>query len=78
MLRFYFHVRDGDCLIIDPDGSDLPDIEAARAEAISSARYILAEKVKAGAIVDGQRFEITDENDVVRAIVPLRAAIRLA
>ena len=78
MPRFYFHIRDGETLIEDPDGSELPDLEAARVEALEGARTILAEKVKAGAVVDGQRFEIVDESGAVRATLPFRAAIRLA
>ena len=78
MPRFYFHIRDGDQLIEDPDGSELPDLEAARAEALEGARTILAEKVRTGALVDGQRFEIVDESGTVRTTLPFREAIKLA
>ena len=37
-------IRDGDVLIADPDGSDLPDRDAARAEALAGARDILASR----------------------------------
>ncbi len=78
MPRFYFHIRDGDTLIEDHDGSDLPDLEAARSEALAGARSILAEKVKAGEVINGRRFEIVDENGELRAVLPIKAAIRLA
>lgn len=45
MPRFYLHLRDGDRVLEDPDGSDLLDVEAAQKEAIESARYILPEKL---------------------------------
>ena len=39
MPRFYFHIRNGDAFEDqDPDGEDLPDIQAARAEAVQVAR----------------------------------------
>ena len=78
MPRFYFHIRDEDTLIEDHEGSDLPDLEAARVEALKDARSILAEKVKHGQIIDGQRIEIVDDTGEVVAELPMRAAIRLA
>ena len=40
-------------------------------------REILAAKLVAGEEVDGQIFEITDENNVVRATFPLRDVLSL-
>jgi hypothetical protein len=34
MPRYYLHLRNGHVLEKDPDGIDLPNIEAARAEAL--------------------------------------------
>jgi hypothetical protein len=34
MARFYFHLRAGDRLISDEEGMDLPDVSAARREAV--------------------------------------------
>ena len=65
-------------MILDPDGSDLPDLEAARAEALAGARDILAEKLRTGKVLDGQRIEIVDEANAVRAIVPLKDAMKLS
>ena len=76
MPHFYLHIRDGDVLIEDPDGSDLPDLDAARAEALAGARDILASRLRAGEVVDGQRIEITDATGGVLAVVPLKDAIR--
>jgi hypothetical protein len=78
MPRYYLHIRDEGRLVEDPDGSDLPDLEAARAEALEGARNILAAKVKAGKLIDDQRFEITDETGSVLAVMPLKDALRLA
>lgn len=78
MPRFFLHIRDGDDLIEDPDGSVLPDVEAARAEALASARDILAGLLKAGRILNGQCIEIVDEFGILRATVLMRDAIRPA
>ena len=77
MPRFFFHIRDGETLIEDPDGSDLPDLAAACEEAAEGARSLLAEKLKAGEVLDGQRFEITSAEGEVLAILPLKDVIKL-
>jgi hypothetical protein len=77
MPRYYFHIRTADAFIRDPDGSDLPDLDAARVEAGHSARHLLAELLRDGEVVDGQVFEISDEAGAVLERVPLRSVIRL-
>jgi hypothetical protein len=78
MPRFYFHIVDGSTTIEDPDGSELSDLDAAISEALQSARHLLADKVRAGEVVDGQKFEIRDGGGTLLATVPFRDAIRLS
>lgn len=49
MTRYFLHLVDGDDVICDPEGSELPSIAAAREQALLSAREILAEAIKIGA-----------------------------
>ena len=77
MTKFYFNVRDGDNIATDEEGSEMPDIYYAENEAIQAAREIMAEKVLNGEFINGQSFEISDENGTVVATVPFRAALRL-
>lgn len=77
MPRFFLNIRDGESYIEDEEGSVLPDVEAACREAVLSAREILAAKLRAGGTVNGQVFEITDENRIVRATFPLRDVLDL-
>jgi hypothetical protein len=42
MGRFYFHLQHGGELLIDPEGTELPDCDVARQEALRSARELLA------------------------------------
>jgi hypothetical protein len=48
MGHFYFYMRNGDELILNDQGQDLPDGSAVRREAIPAAREILAEAIRAG------------------------------
>ena len=77
MPRYFFHMRSDQGFIRDPDGSELPDLDAARAEAIVSARHLLADMLKHGREVDGQAFEIADEADEVLARIPFRSVLKL-
>ena len=77
MARYFFNIRDGKTLIEDPDGTDLPNLDAARVEALAAARDILAERLRADQIVDGQRFEIMDEHGTLLDVVKFRDAMRL-
>lgn len=78
MPVFYLDIRDGERLLEDSEGFDLPDFNAARAEAMDGVRQILAEIAKVGEVLDGQRFEIVDENGELLAVVPLKDVLRLA
>lgn len=77
MARFFLHLRDGTELMEDPDGSELPDLNAARAEARDAARDIMAGMVRAGELLDGQQIEIRDAAGALLEIVRLRDVLRL-
>jgi hypothetical protein len=65
MPRFFLHIRDADGLTRDPEGQELPDLETARQEAVSTAREILGEKLLHGGSLNGRTIEITDESGQV-------------
>lgn len=77
MPRYYFHIRSDDGLILDPDGTELVDLDAARAEAEQSARDLLANLLKDGKELDGQVFEISDHTGNVLERLPFRKVLRL-
>lgn len=76
MPRYFFHIRTADGIIRDPDGSDLPDLDAARAEAEQSARDLLAALLRQGMELDGQIFEISDDKDEILERLPFRSVLR--
>lgn len=77
MPRFYFHIRDGEDLEIDPQGTVFDSLEAAITDARMAAREILAEKLLNDEVIDGQCFEIADENGEVVEKMPFRSAVRM-
>lgn len=73
--RFHFHHRTRAGLIIDPDGSELPDLAAARAEAITAARHLWAEAIVAGRDLPDEQFEIVDGDGPTLLSLPFREAL---
>ena len=43
MPLYYLHIRNSDKLEMDPDGTELPDLEAALTEALKVARELVGE-----------------------------------
>jgi hypothetical protein len=73
MLLYYLHIRDGTELLLDPEGSNLPNLEAARAEAIEGARQLISEAVRTGSPLHMQRaFQIDDADGHTLLSVPRR------
>ena len=70
MARYFFHVRSGEDLVsCDREGQELPDLEAARAEAVSSNREMLSERLLHGGHLGPRQIEIADENGKVLATI---------
>jgi hypothetical protein len=72
MPIFYFEVRDGQNVSHDQEGTDLPDIAAAVAEARYIARDLAIEELKRGSAVDGRQIEILDAERRKCAVFPVR------
>ncbi len=63
MPRFFFHIHNGSGETRDEEGLELPDLEAARLQAIEGIRSILKEEMGRGAIDFGGLIRITDHQD---------------
>jgi hypothetical protein len=75
MPLFHFNSRTGGTLIQDVEGEYLPDREAARSVAESSAREALVEAVKSGD-VPPRDIQVTDSDGKVIMTVVLDDLIR--
>ena len=64
MPRFHFHVHDG-CSVLDPEGTELPDPQAARLEAIRIAGDILKHDAHRIALGEDWRIEVTDHTGLI-------------
>ena len=75
MGRFYFHLKDAGKLLKDPEGEDLPDIDAARQEALLAARDLLSDAIRSGRTKIPEAFVIADEEGRKLDVVPLCAVL---
>lgn len=75
MARFFFHQQTPRGSINDPDGSELDDMEAARAEAITAARHMWAAAILAGDDISEWSFEVADADGRHLMSIPFRDAL---
>ena len=75
MGRFYFHLRAGDELISDDVGIDLPDLSAAKREAMLTARELLVEAIKSGKQTVPEAFVIADDEGRALDTISLAAVL---
>lgn len=60
MPRYRFNVHDGLGLVEDEEGCELPDVDAARREAVKGARSLIAEDVLHGRLDLAGRVDVLD------------------
>ena len=72
MPRYHLNFRKADQFIPDENGEELPDLLAARHEALLSAKDILSEMIKSGEHVADARIEIADDGNGVLGVVVIR------
>jgi hypothetical protein len=73
MPLYYLHIRNGDRLEVDPDGTELPNLDSAYAEAMKVARELVVEVDDLGR---DTVIEITDGSGETILTVPFSDAVR--
>jgi len=76
MPRFFFPGRDGDALTKDREGIELPDLEAARAEAIAGLRQLAADDLRQNLPASNRQIDICDAAGRLLATVSAQDALR--
>ena len=72
MPRFYFHIYDDQGAILDTEGLNCADLDAAKQEGKASAQEMLVEEMRGGRTVDHRRIEVTAEDAVIVAVYKFR------
>ena len=71
MALFFLHIRNGDQLIPDPDGAELADLDAARAEARRATQELVNEGLVTRRTAPSQSIEIWDDAGNQLEVVPI-------
>ena len=74
MPRYFFNVYD-DVIAHDDEGLELPNIAAARLNAMRGARDLIAEQVRHGYFVLSHWIEVLDEAGETVLTLPFREAV---
>jgi hypothetical protein len=73
--KFFINFRTADGISKDDEGIDLPNLEAAREEALTSIREVTADSIKAGRANQIQAAFITDANGQELMTIPVAEAL---
>jgi hypothetical protein len=77
MPRYFFHLYN-DVEARDPDGTELPNVGAARMAALHDVRFTVAETIKAeGRFVGDHRIDIEDSDGNVVDTIYFRDAVKI-
>ncbi len=77
MPRYRFNIHNGIGFVEDEEGRDLPDLDAARAEAVKGIRSILTEDVDQGRMDLCGRIEVVDDSGQSVLVIPFEEAVRI-
>ena len=75
MSRFYFHIKSGETIDRDDEGQELPNVAAAKEEALASARELLSDAIKGAKDDVPNYFIVADARGQEVATVALRDAL---
>ena len=77
MPRFFFHLYD-DLVVLDEEGMEMPDLEAASAKATEIARLLACEGVKQGNLDLDHRIDVADERGEIVLKLKFRDAFTIS
>lgn len=72
MARYFFNVVQGNNILEDEEGSELPDLETVRKEADASAREIMAMNILSGDHMEDRAIWVRDERGQTVLMLPFR------
>jgi uncharacterized protein DUF6894 len=60
MALYFFHLRDGEDMLLDPEGCELPDLGAVAERTMATARSLLSADVLQGRLDLDLRIDVVD------------------
>ena len=70
MVRYFFHIRDGERLIEDEEGVDVPEMPDTAAQLTKAAMEVISEEEWSAERTADRSFEVTDAVGRVILVIP--------
>lgn len=77
MARYYFHLRDGNDRVIDPEGREIDDPSRIPAMALREARSMIGHDATRGEIRLGQSIDVLDDKGELVHHLSFRDAVSI-
>ena len=77
MALYYFHLRDGQDLLLDPEGRELSSLDAVAVTALKEAREIIGHDARAGRINLTYHLDVEDADGRVIHRLDFEDAVEL-
>ena len=77
MPLYFFHLRDGEDVVLDLEGTELADMNAVRVLALQHARTLISEGVKEGGVPLHLSLEVRDGDGRLCWTLPFKDAVEL-
>ncbi|HEX8669023.1 MAG TPA: hypothetical protein VF727_11710 [Allosphingosinicella sp.] len=77
MALYYFHLRDGTDILLDPEGRELPSLSAVAAAALRDARSIISDAARNGQILFDQQIDVEDSGGRVVHSLQFEDAVKI-
>jgi hypothetical protein len=74
-VRYFFHLHESGGCIVDEEGLELADLDAARRAALTGARALIASEVLDGRLTLGTVMEVQDGRGETVMRLPFRDAV---
>ncbi len=65
MPRYYFHLRDGEDVLLDPEGRELSSLQAVHADALLEARSIISHEAIEGLVKLSYHLDVENASGAV-------------
>jgi len=77
MSLYFFHLRDGTDVLLDPEGRDLPGAAAIAASTLAEARHLISQDALTGTIKLNQRIDVEDRAGTVVHSLEFQDAVHI-
>ncbi len=77
MARYFMPLRDGTEQLLDPEGREVPSIDALRKAVLVSARDLMTGDVREGVIDLRFRIDVEDESGDIVYTLPFKHAVNI-